>query len=131
MKTRILGFGIAMLVLALLSTGCYYDNEETLYPPGVCDTAEVKYSQQITYIISNKCYDCHSNATAAISGSNESWEGYANLSGYLAAGTGAATFINSINHEVGYTPMPKDRPKLSPCDIRTIEIWIENGYPNN
>ncbi len=125
---KLLGIGIFCSLL-LVNSGCYYDSEEHLYPQGICDTADVKYSDQVTYIISNKCFDCHSNSTAPISGSNQSWEGYANISAYLS--TGSTTFISSINHVAGYTPMPKDRPKLTDCEIRTLEIWIQNGYPNN
>lgn len=128
---RFLGVVIVLVLIMSISGGCYYDNEETLYPVGVCDTADVKYSDQITYIISNKCYDCHDNANAAIAGDGNSWEGYANISGYLDGATGPSTFLNSINHVAGYTPMPKDRPKLSPCEIGTITIWIQDGYPNN
>lgn len=120
---------IVISILGIATTGCYYDKEEILYPQNECDTADVKYSAQITYIISNNCYDCHSNTAAPISGGGQSFEGYANISGYLT--TSAITLISSINHSVGFTPMPKDRPKLSECDIRTIEIWIENGFPNN
>lgn len=129
MAKHVLGFSIVLIFMALVSTGCYYDKEEVLYPPGGCDTAVVKYSDQVSSIISNKCFDCHDNANSAIAGNGYSWEGYANISGYLA--TSANYFIMSINHEVGSVPMPKDRPKLSECEIRTIEIWIENGYPNN
>jgi hypothetical protein len=126
---KLVGIGIFFLMLLLAFSGCYYDNEETLYPQGICDTIDVKYSDQVIYIISNKCYDCHSNATAPISGSNESYEGYANISAYLTTNT--PTFIGAINHEVGTIPMPKDRPKLTDCEIRTLEIWIQDGFPNN
>lgn len=129
MKKRFLGVIIALVFVALITNGCYYDNEETLYPQGACDTLVVKYSDQITGILSTKCYECHNNANFAIAGGGFCWEGYANISGYLAGG-GTTTFIDAINHN-NSTPMPKDRPKLSECDIRTIEIWIENGFPNN
>lgn len=113
----------------ILHSGCFYDSEEHLYPPQICDTADVKYSDQVSEIISLKCYDCHSNSTQIISG--VSFEGYANISSYLSIGIGASYLMQSIKHEVGATPMPKDRPKLSECEIRTIEIWINNGYPDN
>ena len=120
---------IAVLTLVLVgSGGCYYDNEQTLYPSNGCDTANVKYSNQVTYIVSNKCYSCHSNATAPLSGNGVSFEGYANISAYLAI---SGAFLPDIKQTVGSDPMPKNQPKLSDCEIRTIEIWIQNGYPNN
>lgn len=113
----------------ILQSGCYFDSEEHLYPQQSCDTLDVKYSDQVSKIFEQKCYDCHSNSTQIISG--VSFEGYTNLSGYLSLGIGDIYLLQAINHEVGATPMPKDRPKLSECEIRTIEIWISNGYPNN
>lgn len=126
---KFLGVVTTLILIMSISGGCYYDNEENLYPTGICDTVDVKYSNQVTYIITNKCFDCHSNATQALSGSDESFEGYANISGYLA--TSQTSFLGSINHVAGYTPMPKDRPKLSSCELGTLAIWIQNGYPNN
>lgn len=120
---------IAISLVSIVTTGCYYDKEEVLYPNNNCDTADVKYSSQITYIVSNKCYECHSNASAPLSGSNQSFEGYANISGYMA--NSSSTFINAIKHVAGYPVMPQNNPKLSECEIRTIEIWVLNGYPNN
>jgi len=129
MRKKIPVFIIILIVIAAITNGCYYDNEETLYPSQGCDTAVVKYSQQVTGILTNRCYECHNNANAPIAGGGVSWEGYANLSGYL--NTGASYFMQCLKHSVGANPMPKDRPKLSECEIRTIEIWIENGFPNN
>ena len=120
---------IALLVIMFAAGGCYYDNEETLYPSNGCDTADVKYSTHVAPIITNRCYQCHDNANAPVNGNGVSWEGYANISGYLS--TSAVYFLQSIKHEVGATPMPENSPKLSDCEIRIIEIWIEDGFPNN
>jgi len=120
---------IILFVILSFSGGCYYDNEETLYPPGGCDTADVKYSTHIVEILDNRCLQCHNNVDFAVEGGGFSWEGYANISGYLS--TSSAVFMSSINHEAGYTPMPYNLPKLSECEIRKIELWIEDGFPNN
>ncbi len=130
MKKRFLGVIIALVFVAIITNGCYYDNEETLYPQGACDTLVVKYSDQITGILSTKCYDCHSIANNATEGGGNCFEGYANISTFLGFVNGPQTFIGAINH-TSTNPMPKNRPKMSECDIRTIEIWIENGFPNN
>lgn len=131
MKKRFFGVIVALVLVAIVSNGCYYDNEETLYPQGACDTAVVKYSDQITKLFTNNCYECHSNANSATAGC-DSWEGYANISAFLSFSSGPQRFIDAINHSNGtLTPMPKNKPKLSECDIRTFEIWIENGFPNN
>lgn len=130
MKSAYQGISLIFLLFIIASSsGCYYDNEETLYPNGICDTADVKYSQQISYILSTKCYDCHDNANAPLSGNGVSFEGYSNISGYLDFSS--SVFLSAIKHQPPFVPMPKDRPKLSECDIRTIEIWIQAGYPDN
>lgn len=131
MKQRLLIAGMVSVLggFVLFSPGCYYDNNEDLYPQQPCDTTNVTYSATIAPIISNHCYACHSNSTAATSGSGISWEGYANLDGYLDLFSG--TLLGAIRHENGFLPMPKDAPKLSDCDIRKIEIWISQGHPDN
>ena len=37
-----IGF-ILLIISVILTTGCYYDVEEELYPNGNCDTTQVKY----------------------------------------------------------------------------------------
>jgi len=130
MKRIFLVVGI-ITAIALLSGGCYYDSEENLYPPGGCDTSNVRFSVEITSILSTKCYQCHSNNTAPTQGDGIVWEGYANVIANLDSPGEEPTFIASINHDIGATPMPKNNPKLSACDIRKLEIWIANGKPNN
>jgi hypothetical protein len=122
---------VALLLIAMASGGCYYDNEETLYPPQGCDTVNVKYSDQVNAIFVNKCFDCHSNNNAALYGDDQSWEGYANVYDYLVVPNQKLYFLQAINHDINATPMPKNRPKLSDCEIRTFELWIADGFPNN
>lgn len=110
-------------------TGCYYDNEEDLYPGQNCDTSDVRFSNVIVPILDNACMQCHSNAQAPTAGNGISFEGHANLIAYL--NVAEETFLGAVRHEPGYPQMPKNGNKLSNCDIRKIEIWIENGKLNN
>lgn len=126
---KFLSVVVVLTLILITSSGCYYDNEETLYPTGTCDTTDVKYSVRVTSILTNRCYSCHSISAGPVSGGGYVWEGYANIFGYLA--TSSSTFLNSINQGVGSNPMPKGSAKLSECDISTIEVWIQDGYPNN
>jgi hypothetical protein len=111
------------------STGCYYDNEEELYPGGQCDTTNTKFSAVIQPILEANCLSCHSNSQAPVSGNGVSFEGYSNFYNYLS--TGQETFLGAIHRDPGFPQMPKNGPKLQECDIRKIEIWIENGKQNN
>lgn len=109
--------------------GCYFDNEEDLYPDNGCDTVNVTYSQSVAPIIQNKCFQCHSIATEVSSGSGVHFEGYIAISNYLTSSE--ASFLGSIRHESGFSPMPKNNPKLTPCEIKKIELWIADGFPDN
>jgi mono/diheme cytochrome c family protein len=119
----------AILVAALLVwSGCTYKKEVEVYPPAAtCDTTNVRYSVEVAGIISANCYSCHATAVANSSGGGNRLEGYNNLKIYASSGV----LLSVLNHEQGYSPMPKNASKLSDCDIAKIRTWIRNGMPNN
>ena len=39
--------------------------------------------------------------------------------------------MNSVNWTSGVTPMPKNLPKLSACEIAMLQKWVNEGEPNN
>jgi len=116
-------------VILFTAIGCYYDNEEYLYPSvaqaGSCDTAQVTFSGTVSPILQNNCWSCHSNATAGSFGNNIKLENYSDVKNNILA------VVRSINHTGGYSPMPKDGNKLYDCLIRKVEIWLEHGSPDN
>ena len=120
---------LLLVAVVFMSQGCYYDNEEELYPNQSCDTSSVSYSATIVPILITSCYSCHNNANAADFGNGVSFEGHANISQYLT--TSSTVFINCINQTAGYPAMPPTSAKLSDCNIKKIEIWINGGFPNN
>lgn len=127
---KLLGAISVLCLIAITSGGCYYDNEEELYPTSaVCDTTNLTYTNQIEPIINLNCYSCHSISANPVSGGGYCWEGYANISAYLAAPGGTTIFLERINGTGTGTPMPKNAPKLSDCNINILETWINNGYP--
>lgn len=105
--------------------GCYYDDEDNLYPQiGGCDTSNVTYSVTIAGIMTSNCNSCHSGSTPS---GNLKTDNYTDLKTIADNGK----FWGAVNHETGFSPMPKDRPQLSDCDLRKIRIWIDNGSLNN
>jgi hypothetical protein len=106
--------------------GCYYDKEEILYPSD-CDTTDVTYSLTVTPIINNHCLACHGSSNYNSLGGNLNLEGYNNI--IIPVNSGA--LLNAIEHNTGYSPMPKNSPQLSDCDILKIKKWIEAGASNN
>ena len=114
-----------LLTLTFLIQSCYYDNEEELYPqPAACDTTNVSYSNDVWPIISSNCTSCHSGGAPQ---GNVSLENYDDI--VIAANNGS--LLGAIKHEDGWSPMPKGGGMLNDCDISKIEIWVNDGTPDN
>jgi hypothetical protein len=117
---------LAIWGIWVLSThvACVYNDEETLYPAENCDTTVTTYLAVIAPIIEQHCFDCH-DAVAAVSGIP--------LSSYdnLKVMVDGQRIIGALRRQVGYSPMPKDRPPIPECDILKIEQWIAEGAQNN
>ena len=119
---------LALLALALLS-GCYFDNEEQLYPKNpnaTCVTTDVTFSATIQPIINQNCATsgCHAGSAPAGGYNLEDHAGVQSI-----ANNGS--LLGTINHESGYSQMPKNLPKLPDCSISQIAAWVSAGAPNN
>ena len=123
-KTLTILFSIATLSITLLLSGCYYDKEEALYPdlPDGCDTINISYSNHIAPIMVNNCNACHGGNFPDAGVRTDNYTDLKQL-----ANNGPLWGV--VNHESGYSPMPKDKPKLSDCYLKQINIWVENGSP--
>ncbi len=88
-----------------------------------CDTSNVSYSQTISKIISTNCSACHNanNATGGVI-----LDSYSEIKKEVDS----KRLKKTINHLPGFKVMPPGY-KLSDCNIKSIEIWIQNGAPNN
>ncbi len=106
-------------------TGCYNDNYKTLYPSADnCDTANVTFTKSVFPIISTNCTSCHNYTFPS---GNISLENYNDVVTAIKSGR----LMGSIKQLQGYSPMPKGGGKLSDCDIKHFEIWINSGMPDN
>jgi len=114
-------------VFLLFFASCYYDNEEALYPviDTTCDTTSVTYSVTIVTMMSNNCYMCHSNKTAAANGKNIRLENYSDV----VANSGQIT--QSIKHTGSIPPMPYNGGKIKSCYITQWDIWVRDGMIEN
>lgn len=94
------------------------------YCMGSCDTALFTYSSVIKETIRNKCEGCHNPSSLG---------GSVDLSTYTSTRTVALNgkLNGSITHQPGYSPMPKNSAKLSDCEIKQIQKWINAGASNN
>ncbi|HEX6914204.1 MAG TPA: c-type cytochrome [Chitinophagaceae bacterium] len=124
MKTKFLI--IAAVAISLAFAGCYYDKSELVYPAQTaCDTANLKYSTDITGILATNCYACHSGSAQA--GGSVKLDSYTALTTVVNNGK----LVLAITHSPGASAMPKNMPKLSDCDINRIKAWINQGAQNN
>jgi hypothetical protein len=99
-------------------------------PETTCDTTGIiGFSSRILPIFQNYCVSCHNSTNP---------RGDVNLDNYTGIKTLADTEINGIPVLIGtirklngFTPMPPDGSSVPDCDIRQIEIWIDQGKHNN
>lgn len=122
---RVINYLLILGFISVSLTSCYYDNEEELYPqPIECDTINVTYSQTIAPIMSASCNFCHGESSPS---GNVITDNYDDLKTIADDGR----LWGCVNHESGYSPMPKDRPKLNDCDLKKIKVWLDNGALND
>lgn len=91
---------------------------------GACDTAVFTYSGAVKSIMDTKCSGCHNPANLG---------GNIDVSTYNAVRVVALNgkLYGSVAHLPGYSPMPKNSAKLSDCEIRQIQKWVNAGALNN
>jgi mono/diheme cytochrome c family protein len=127
----------ALLVTALLASavvgagGCASENLQDLSGSDVlaCDTSAVAtYSAVIRPLIQrNGCLDCHAAGGLGTAATGFNYETAAGLQ----AANRAGRLIGAIERRTGFSPMPKDRPQISACDIARIKQWVRRGAPND
>jgi hypothetical protein len=131
MKTsRITGLLGILLVLGslMLIPGCYYDNEEDLYPTPVggnnCDTTAITYAIDIQPQLDAHCYSCHGAGSPMGSVNLEDYSGVhaVAMSGQLYC---------ALSWGTGCHPMPDQGQKLPDCTINKFKAWIDEGAQNN
>jgi hypothetical protein len=119
------------IIFLVLLAGCYYDNEEELYPGGTgdCDTTNVTYSGTIFPVINDNCIACHSGSAPQ---GNIRLENYSMISAQAAIPAGqAGSLYGAISHDPGNSAMPKNGTQLPDCTIKKIKVWIDSGRPDN
>jgi hypothetical protein len=89
-----------------------------------CDTiSEITFSAVVWPILELNCRGCHS-------GNNPSGSVY--LTDYSTVSFVASSgLLNSVLRGTNEKPIMPPSGSLPECNIRQIELWIENGYQNN
>jgi hypothetical protein len=115
---------LLLLTVSLAFTGCYYDNEEDLYPASttsttsITDTTTIKYSTDIQPIISGNC---------AISSCHVSGAQVPDLSDYAKL---KANIDRVQVRAIEQKSMPAAGP-LSNANLAKLQKWIDAGALNN
>lgn len=89
-----------------------------------CTGTSPTYTANVAPITETKCAisGCHNAATAS---HGLIIEGYDALKNNF----NDHNLLCAINHTSGCEPMPKDQPKLSDAEIKTITCWAKNNFP--
>lgn len=109
------------VLLTFTSFSCYFDKEDLLYEDVMCDTENVRFSEEIMPIIRNNCatVGCH------VQGGNGNgiFENYDQIKSKVDNG--------SLRERVVVRrDMPPSGP-LDDCTVQHFRSWIENGAPDN
>lgn len=122
---------ILIFIMAFIATaGCYYDNEEYLYPESAeCVTDNMSFAVDVWPVIDASCKSCHEGANPS---GNVLLENYADVAASAAIGPGNyGSLYGVISHAPGNSPMPKSSDKLPECTISKIKAWIDQGAMDN
>lgn len=124
----IIAFGTIIALALSVQTGCYYDNEDDLYPfTGMCDTIDVQLAATIKPILQGSCYACHNASAAGAAGAGINLEDYSSLKGWADNGR----LVCATEHGNGCSPMPKGGGRLPQCDIDKLKAWVAAGALDN
>lgn len=113
--------GIIVVATVLLNQGCYYDNEEELYPYEFCDSLDnATYTNNIEQITKTNCAvsGCHTGTSPAGGLFLDTYQQVKTIGEDGRLSTRALVMQN----------MPPSGP-LSACEMEAIQQWINNGTP--
>lgn len=122
---KIINYFVILGLIIVVISSCTFDNEEDLYPQiSECNTLNVTYSATIAPIMSVNCNVCHGGFAPIANVRTDAYDG-------LKVIADNGRLWGCVNHESGYSPMPNDRPKLNDCDLKKIRAWLDNGALND
>jgi len=91
---------------------------------GECLSSNMSYVSDIMPILQNHCMGCHQGTSAP---AELNFQNFSNLQAAALNGR----IKGAINHQTGFSAMPKNGNKLNDCQIDKISSWIDAGAPNN
>ncbi len=119
---------LLLLGAGIILTACASENGEDQTPDSppapTCNTTDVTYAMTVAPLLQKNCTGCHNNNAPAAG---------INLTTYASVKASATrgSLVGSVNHDAGYSPMPKGRAKLADCDIAQLRKWVTDGALDN
>ncbi|MBK7029243.1 MAG: hypothetical protein IPH45_08500 [Bacteroidales bacterium] len=113
---------ISLFSLTLFFGGCYYDNEEALYPGTTCDTTSPTYQLTISPIISANCLSCHAGNAPSAGLTLSTYE-------QVKSAVQNKNLQNHIMQQNGFSIMPPSG-QMNNCKIDQLNSWVAAGMPN-
>lgn len=111
---------LGLIPVAIAMSGCYYDNEEELYPTGTDTTSVVTYQLTIQPMIAGNCAISGCHVTNGQSPDLSTYQGVFDNRSQVKA------------RAVNGTPSPMPAAGLMSADNRNkLAKWIDSGAPNN
>lgn len=106
----------------LFVTSCDPDDDEPMV--NNCDDQEMTYTDDMMDLFDMSCAyaGCHDDDATMTIGSLSTYD---NAVAFVSFGR----ILGSINHQEGFSSMPKAGDKLSDCNIDKITNWVNNGTP--
>jgi len=125
MRRKPIIHALLIIVLSAVSLiSCVSNNEFDLYGTPDCDTTNVTWDSKISAIMQVNCVVCHGEEVNYNGVRHDSYERE-----MIVVNDGRLRGV--VNHLDGYAKMPKDRGKLPACELNLINIWLDNGAPEN
>ncbi len=125
MKKTALQFSTLILLgIAIVTNACVNNNEQELYPDTFCDTTDITWQNTVAEILQRNCVECHGPDRSYNNVRHDSYE-----SEMIVVNDGRLRCV--INHDSGCPQMPFQRGQLPECELKQINLWLDNGAPEN
>ena len=125
MKKWQLGRAATLLAfLVSVFSSCAFNSVEELYGIVECDTTIITWENPIQEILAKNCVECHNEELHYNDVRHDTYEFE-----LIVVNDGRLNGV--VNHLPGYPQMPFQRPQLPDCDLLLINLWLENGAPEN
>ncbi|MBK8491645.1 MAG: hypothetical protein IPL49_12370 [Saprospirales bacterium] len=89
-----------------------------------CTTDNVTFAGSIAPLLKTHCEGCHGNVNPG---------GSIQLLNYnqIITQVDNGKLLGAVDHQAGFKPMPPNVSKMPACYIEQIQLWINDGAPNN